>query len=226
MGHVRVARSQAVAGRISGGLSYGYRIANRIDRDGRPVRGPRQIHPAQAETVRRIYRLYADGASTREIAATLNREGEPGPPGGPWASNTINDHRGRRNGILTNDLYRSRLVHGRQRFVRDPDTGKCQARPVPPEKWIVKDVPSCASSATLSGAGSRTAGGPAATAGTARRPGYGPVAASGRRCQRLARRRDHGAQGRSDANFADECAGPPISEQHFALEHERIFRRT
>ena len=129
------------AKRIPGGISYGYRNANRIDEHGKAVRGLREIHPEQAETVRRIYRLYADGMSTRNIAALLNREDIPGPRGGPWASNTINGHRGRRNGILNNELYRGRLVYGRQRFIRDPDTGKRQARPVPPSDWIVQDVP-------------------------------------------------------------------------------------
>ena len=129
------------AGRIPGGLCYGYRTANRIDEQGRPLRGLREIDPEQADTVRRIYRLYADGMSTRKIAALLNREGIPGPRGGSWGSNTINGHRGRRNGILNNELYRGRLVYGRQRFVRDPDTGKRQARPVPPSDWTVHEVP-------------------------------------------------------------------------------------
>ena len=137
-------RGQAGAvhnGRIPGGLSYGYRTANRIGVDGQPIRGLREIHPRQADIVRRIYRLYVDGTSVREIAAILNREGEPGPRGRAWGQSTINGHRTRRNGILNNELYRGRLVYGRQRFVRDPDTGKRQARPVPPSKWIVKDVP-------------------------------------------------------------------------------------
>lgn len=129
------------ARRIPGGLSYGYRNANRIDERGKAVRGLREIDPEQAETVRRIYRLYADGMSTRNIAAMLNREGVPGPRGGEWRSNTINGHRGRRNGILNNELYRGRLVYGRQKFIRDPDTGRRQARPVPPSDWVIQDVP-------------------------------------------------------------------------------------
>ena len=129
------------AKRIPGGLCYGYRTANRIEENGKALRGLREIDPEQADTVRRIYRLYADGMSTRNIAALLNREGIPGPRGGAWGSNTINGHRGRRNGILNNELYRGRLVYGRQTFIRDPDTGKRQARPVPPSDWVVQDVP-------------------------------------------------------------------------------------
>ena len=128
-------------GRIPGGLSYGYRTANRIDETGRPIRGLREIDPDQASVVRRIYRLYAEGSSVRDIAGILNREGEPGPRGRAWGQSTINGHRSRRNGILNNELYRGRLVYNRQNFIRDPDTGKRQARPVDPSEWIVEDVP-------------------------------------------------------------------------------------
>ena len=129
------------AGRIPGGLCYGYRTANRIDENGRPVRGLREVDPHQAAVVRRIYGLYADGSSAREIAGILNGEGEPGPRGRAWGQSTINGHRTRRNGILNNELYRGRIVYGRQNFIRDPDTGKRQARPVDPSEWIVEDAP-------------------------------------------------------------------------------------
>ena len=129
------------AGRIPGGLCYGYRTANRIDENGRPVRGLREVDPHEAAVVRRIYGLYADGSSAREIAGILNGEGEPGPRGRAWGQSTINGHRTRRNGILNNELYRGRIVYGRQNFIRDPDTGRRQARPVDPSKWVVQDVP-------------------------------------------------------------------------------------
>lgn len=129
------------AGRIPGGLSYGYRIANRVDDHGRLIRGLREIDPGEATVIQRIYRLYAGGRSARDITALLNREAVPGPRGRLWGPTTINGHRGRRNGILNNELYRGRLVYGRQEFVRDPDTGKRQARPVPPDRWTVADVP-------------------------------------------------------------------------------------
>ena len=128
-------------GRIPTGLSYGYRQANRIDDNGRPLRGMREIHPQQSEVVRRIYRLYVDGTSAREIASVLNSEGVPGPRGRRWGQTTINGNRTRRTGILNNELYRGRLLYGRQRFIRDPETGKRQARTVPRSEWIVGDVP-------------------------------------------------------------------------------------
>lgn len=129
------------AGRSPGGLSYGYSIVDLRDDAGRPIRGLRKIHAHQADVVRRIYRLYAGGASPREIAGALNADGEPGPSGRGWTQNTINGNRTRRNGILNNELYRGKLIYNRQQFVRNPDTGKRQARPVPESDWIVKDVP-------------------------------------------------------------------------------------
>jgi site-specific DNA recombinase len=43
--------------------------------------------------------------------------------------------------ILHNRLYVGRLVWNRQRFLKDPDTGKRVARTNPPSEWITKDVP-------------------------------------------------------------------------------------
>jgi site-specific DNA recombinase len=43
--------------------------------------------------------------------------------------------------MLNNELYIGRMVWNRQRFVKDPDTGKRLARLNPPSEWITKDVP-------------------------------------------------------------------------------------
>lgn len=129
------------AGRVPGGLSYGYRVANYVDDQGQLIRGLRELHPEQAPVVRRIFSDYADGTSAREITAVLNREGVPGPRGKPWGPTTINGNRSRRTGILNNELYRGLVVYGRQEFVPHPDTGKRQARPVPKDRWIVNDIP-------------------------------------------------------------------------------------
>jgi hypothetical protein len=42
---------------------------------------------------------------------------------------------------LRNELYAGRLVWNRQRFVKDPATGKRQARRNPRAEWIVEEVP-------------------------------------------------------------------------------------
>ena len=65
----------------------------------------------------------------------------PSPRGGQWNASTINGSRQRRNGILNNELYIGRITYNRQRFVKDPDTGKRTARLNPEHEWNVKEVP-------------------------------------------------------------------------------------
>ncbi len=47
----------------------------------------------------------------------------------------------RGNGILNNELYIGRLVWNRQRFIKDPTTGKRQSRLNPPEDLVIEDAP-------------------------------------------------------------------------------------
>ena len=44
-------------------------------------------------------------------------------------------------GILNNELYLGRLVWNRQRFIKDPTTGRRQARPNPESEWVIEQVP-------------------------------------------------------------------------------------
>ena len=76
----------------------------------------------------------------RQIAARLNREAVPSPRGGQWNASTINGNRRRRNGILNNELYAGQITYNRQRFVKDPETGKRAARPNPEREWVTKEV--------------------------------------------------------------------------------------
>ena len=41
----------------------------------------------------------------------------------------------------THELYIGRLVWNRQQFIKDPNTGRRQARPNPETKWNVEEVP-------------------------------------------------------------------------------------
>ena len=134
-------RGRVEAGKIPGGNSYGYRIVRRILDDGSVSTGEREIDPDQAAVVRRIFQEYADGMAPRQIAGRLNAEGIPSPRGGQWNASTINGSRQRRNGILNNELYRGRITYNRQRFIKDPETGKRIARPNPEHEWITKEVP-------------------------------------------------------------------------------------
>ncbi|TPW26571.1 recombinase family protein [Martelella alba] len=134
-------RGRVEAGKSGGGNAYGYDVVKKLDSNGEPIRGDRTINEAQAEVVRRIFRDYAAGKSAKTIAFALNKDGIPAPSGGDWGFSTINGNPKRGNGILNNEMYVGKIVWNRQRFVKDPDTGKRQARPNPEEEWVIQDVP-------------------------------------------------------------------------------------
>jgi len=134
-------RGRVEQGKSGGGNAYGYTVVKQFDAHGEALRGDRTIHPEQADVVRRIFSDYAAGKSAKRIATELNRDKIPAPGGGDWGFSTINSNPKRGTGILNNELYIGTLVWNRQRFVKDPATGKRQARPNPPEDWITQTVP-------------------------------------------------------------------------------------
>ena len=134
-------RGRVEAGKIPGGTSYGYTIVRCLLADGSVTTGERELEPEQADVVRRIFQMYADGMAPRKIAAILNAEGVPSPRGGLWNASTINGSRQRRNGILNNELYIGTITYNRQRFVKDPETGKRVSRLNPEHEWVKTDVP-------------------------------------------------------------------------------------
>jgi DNA invertase Pin-like site-specific DNA recombinase len=134
-------RGRVEAGKAGGGLCYGYDVVKRNDAAGEPVRGERRINEAEAEIVRRILREFASGRSPRSIALGLNHEGVAGPFGSSWGDTTIRGHACRGNGILNNELYVGCLVWNRQRFVKDPSTGRRVSRRNPEAEWIRTEVP-------------------------------------------------------------------------------------
>lgn len=72
--------------------------------------GDRKIDEREADVVRRIFRMFADGVAPRAIARTLNEDGIPGPGGKPWVDTTIRGHMKRGTGIVNNELYIGRLI--------------------------------------------------------------------------------------------------------------------
>ena len=128
-------------GKSGGGLCYGYEVVRETNADGDAIRGGRRIKEAEVAVVVRVFREFAAGRSPRAIARDLNDHGVPGPQGGLWRDTTIRGHRTRGTGLVNNELYIGRLVWNRQRYVKDPETGKRLARPNPPEEWITEEVP-------------------------------------------------------------------------------------
>jgi site-specific DNA recombinase len=121
-------------GMSRGGLSYGYDlVAGSI--------GARCIDQDQAHVVRRIFEEYAVGRSPCKIAMGLNKEGVPGPRGGPRSGTTIRGHITRGSGLLNNELYIGRLVWNRQRYAKDPATGRRRPRRNDRDRSVIEEVP-------------------------------------------------------------------------------------
>jgi hypothetical protein len=106
---------------------------------------------AEAEVIRRIFQLYADGMSTRQIASLLNAEGIL-PPGArwkdrqgvrrTWSHGAIHGDPARGLGILNQEKYVGRLIWNRSTWPRDPDRDAAQVRrELPEDKWVVQDAP-------------------------------------------------------------------------------------
>ena len=149
---------QVLRGMHAGGAVYGYRGKRRFERreddpegTGKSLGVQLVIHPGEAEVVRRVFRLYADGKSPRQIAAILNREGVP-PPGARWRNRdsavartwsytAVAGSRKRGLGILNQEKYIGRVVWNRSTWPTDPDTEKQVSRDVPREEWVVNEVP-------------------------------------------------------------------------------------
>ena len=118
-------------GQSPGGRRYGYQsVKGEI--------GVLVIDAEEAAVVLRIFRLFVAGVSPKAIAKILNAEKIPGPRG-PRSPSTIHGHAKRGTGILNNKLYIGQRVFGRQRFIKDPDTGRRVARPN--ATWETKAVP-------------------------------------------------------------------------------------
>ena len=121
-------------GRHTGGRSYGYDLMN-----GKT--GELSINERESQIIRRIFAEYIEGQTPRQIAATLNKEGVSSPRGGKWNASTINGSRSRQNGILQNRLYIGQIVWNRQRFIKNPATGKRVSRLNPENEWLISDAP-------------------------------------------------------------------------------------
>ncbi|MBB3900491.1 recombinase family protein [Roseococcus suduntuyensis] len=112
--------------------------------DGTALTGELEIVPEQAAVIRRVFESYAAGVSPRAIARQLNTEGVPGPRGGSWTASLLLGGAGRETGLLRNWLYVGERVWNRQKWVKDPSTGRRVARPNPREAWVVRTVPKLA----------------------------------------------------------------------------------
>ena len=128
-------------GKSGGGICYGYGVSAKPGSDDGEGRGHRYVIEDEAAIIHRIFEDYDAGKSPKSITHALNRERVPGPKGGHWSPSTIYGNWRRGTGILNNELYIGKMVWNRQHFVKDPQTGKRQARLNPEEKWVTQSVP-------------------------------------------------------------------------------------
>ncbi|WP_027579322.1 recombinase family protein [Bradyrhizobium sp. Ai1a-2] len=140
---VRRGHDNAVAnGKIPGSYAYGYR-----PRPGAP--GERLIDKNEAKIVLRIFKEYASGRSTRNIAADLSREGVPSPGATrhknkagrtTWNHQCITGGRHGR-GIIGNELYIGEIHWNVRSTILNPETQKKQKRRNPEERHIIVKNP-------------------------------------------------------------------------------------
>jgi DNA invertase Pin-like site-specific DNA recombinase len=135
-------RGKVENGKSGGGISYGYTVPKKFDALGQAIKGEREIDEEQAAIIRRSFEDYAHAnTSPKTIAAQLNHEGIPSPSRKGWTQSTINSNRRRGTGILNNELYIGEMVWNRQRFIKNPNTGKRVARLNPEREWVRQEVP-------------------------------------------------------------------------------------
>ena len=126
-----------------GGRVYGYKLvpelsATKIDPYGQPDRvGTRlEVDEKQAEVVKEIFQMYADGLSPLKIADELNRRRVPAPRATGWRGATLQGCLRRGVGILRNPLYVGEFRWNRARRERDPDTGQVASTVRDTSEWV------------------------------------------------------------------------------------------
>lgn len=115
-------------GKRAGGSVYGYR-PNPADR-GNPI-----IVEDEAQIIERIFRLYANGISPRDICAQLNAAHVKPPRGKLWAASALYGCAAMGTGILRNEQYAGRITWNKTRAIKDPETGNRTHRPNPRSEW-------------------------------------------------------------------------------------------
>jgi len=116
-------------GYVPGGKVFGYRNERLPGAGKQPVR--RVIDEAQAAVVRRIFEMTASGHGLRRVSVQLNAERIAGPRD-TWTPSGVRE-------ILTRELYRGVVIHGR--MTRERRRGQKVRIRVPESEWKRREAP-------------------------------------------------------------------------------------
>lgn len=141
----KASRGGATGGRV---LGYAREIIGQ-DAQGRDL-DRLVIDGDQAALVSRIFRLYADGHSLKQICNTLNVEGVPSPRArerghynaGIWNPSTLSGDRALGEGTLNNEIYIGRRIFNRRTWVEVPNEKRGFSRRPrlnPEADWVIRD---------------------------------------------------------------------------------------
>lgn len=133
---------RALAGFATGGRVFGYSTEKEPNPpDPEHPRSVIRINPEEAEIVRRIFRLFAEGRGLGSIADALNREGVPAPydrtkvpkaRGRGWGQSTVR-------AMLLNERYSGRFIWNKRKHVRVPGRRHRRAVARPRSEWCTLD---------------------------------------------------------------------------------------
>ena len=145
-------KAKAKRGGATGGKTLGYaREVTVVDTNGVPS-DRLAVQTEEAALVRRIFSLYAEGASLKRICCILNDESVPSPRAresgkynaGIWNPSTLSGDPALGEGILNNETYIGRRIFNRRTWVEVPNDQRGfrrQPRVNPESEWIVSDEP-------------------------------------------------------------------------------------
>jgi hypothetical protein len=130
-----VRKSQA--GHVCGGACFGYKNIEIVGTDGKRSHVERRIDPTEADVIRRIFALSAEGHGMKAIAKRLNAEGAPSPRAQrgrsqTWAPSSVRE-------VLFRRAYRGEIVWA-QTAKRDK-WGQKRQRSTPEAEWIRRSAP-------------------------------------------------------------------------------------